>query len=262
MHALPSVTAERPQGWGNVLTRGVRTVAMQRIVPLMARRDSGWVEVLWRPSLAGIAVPPLTAIRILASEGRSTQIDRAMIDGVVNWRARNADAGVLAINVNPHVLVQPGFAGELLALLEGVCLDPRALILEVSELFPGPLASALGAPIKQLRDAGIRIALDDVGAGHCHLDIAIGAGVDIIKLDAGLLVAVRESADPAHAERALEGLVLFSHAIGAQVVAEGIESSADVALARRVGADYGQGFHLHVPRTVDLKSTQTHVTVA
>ena len=86
---------------------------MQRIVPLTDGRDPGWVEVLWRPSLAGVSVPPLTAIRILASEGRSTQLDRAMIDGVVNWRARNADAGVLAINVNPHVLVQPGFAGEL-----------------------------------------------------------------------------------------------------------------------------------------------------
>lgn len=262
MHAIPSVNAERPQGWGNVLSRGVRTVAMQRIVPLTDGQDPGWVEVLWRPSLAGVAVPPLTAIRILASEGRTTHLDRAMIDSVVNWRARHPDAGVMAINVNPHLLAQPGFAGELLALLEGVGLDPRAVILEVSELFPGPLAAALGAPVKLLRQVGLRIALDDLGAGHCHLDLAVASGVDIIKLDAGLLSAVHEAADPVHAERALEGLVLFSHSIGASVVAEGIESAADVKLARRIGADYGQGFHLHVPRAIDLRATHTDSSVA
>lgn len=97
------------------------------------------------------------------------------------------------------------------------------------------------APLKQL---GVRVAVDDAGAGHSGLQHIVQLGPDIIKIDMSLTRAI--NTDPAR--RALaNALVFYAREMGARIVAEGIETDAEHSTLRLIGADRGQGYLLGKP---------------
>jgi EAL domain-containing protein (putative c-di-GMP-specific phosphodiesterase class I) len=102
------------------------------------------------------------------------------------------------------------------------------------------LAEAL-API---RSRGARLAIDDVGAGFASLRHIIRLASDIVKLDLSLTSGIAD--DPALVALA-SSLVDFADGIDATIAAEGIETKEELALLRRLGVAYGQGFYLGRP---------------
>ena len=90
-----------------------------------------------------------------------------------------------------------------------------------------------------LRDRGIRVALDDVGFGRSSLEVLVALAPDVVKLDRGVVAGV--GVDVVRL-RALERLVRCVDALGAELVAEGIETAADARAVAALGVAYGQGF--------------------
>jgi len=95
-----------------------------------------------------------------------------------------------------------------------------------------------------LRAAGMRLAIDDVGAGFSSLRHIVLTAPDVIKLDRSIVDTV--STDPV-LSTLVRSLTEFGHGCGAQVVAEGIETAADAAALVALGVDYGQGWHYGRP---------------
>ena len=167
-----------------------------------------------------------------AARARNTSQGRAT-------RSRNiGEPMTVSINVSPGVLIDP----ELAEVLE--CLDANNLVLEITEYARVTDYEVTRKMIEQLRAQGVRVAIDDAGAGYSSLRHILDLMPDLIKLDISLVRSI--DTDPArHALAA--GLTSFAREIGASIVAEGIETEEELECLRQLGVQLGQGFHLAMP---------------
>jgi EAL domain-containing protein (putative c-di-GMP-specific phosphodiesterase class I) len=152
--------------------------------------------------------------------------------------------GYVSMNVSPATLM----TDECRRLLAELPLE--RVLLELSEHDPVEDYDELQAALDPLRGAGLRLAIDDVGAGFSSLRHVVLTAPDVVKLDRSIVAGV--SADPVL--RTLVGaLVTFAHGCGSSVVAEGVETADDAAALGAIGVDHGQGWHYGRPgRPEDL----------
>ena len=146
--------------------------------------------------------------------------------------------GYVAMNVSPATLLTPA----CLELLDGLPLD--RVLLELSEHDPVEDYDALRGALAPLRARGLRLAIDDVGAGFSSLRHIVLTTPDVIKLDRTLVDGL--SADPVLATL-VQSLVAFGHGSGARLVAEGVEPAADAVVLLELGVDAAQGWHVGRP---------------
>jgi EAL domain-containing protein (putative c-di-GMP-specific phosphodiesterase class I) len=147
-------------------------------------------------------------------------------------------SGYVAMNVSPGTLLRPDTA----ALFARLPLE--RVLLELSEHDQVADYDALKAALAPLRAGGMRLAIDDVGAGFSSLRHIVLTAPDVIKLDRSLIDGVTDDHVLATLVRSL---VEFAHASGALVVAEGIENGTDAATLLGLSVDYGQGWHFGRP---------------
>jgi EAL domain-containing protein (putative c-di-GMP-specific phosphodiesterase class I) len=147
-------------------------------------------------------------------------------------------SGYVAMNVSPATLMLPE-TRELLGRLE---VD--RVLLELSEHDQVEDYDALAEALHPLRRSGLRLAVDDVGAGFSSLRHIVVTRPDVIKLDRTL---VRGVSDDPVLTTLVRSLVEFGHAAGATVVGEGVETAEDAASLLALGVDLGQGWHFGRP---------------
>ena len=143
-------------------------------------------------------------------------------------------SGYVAMNVSPATLFTPGCVD----FLERLPLD--RVVLELSEHEPIEDYDALQAVLAPLRARGMRLAIDDVGAGFSSLRHIVVTAPDVIKLDRSIVTGLGADAVLSVVVRSLVDL---ARAVGAQVVAEGVETEADATTLATLGAGLGQGWH-------------------
>ncbi|GAB3200567.1 hypothetical protein GCM10027261_32850 [Geodermatophilus arenarius] len=214
----------------DVLERRAVEVHVQPVVDM----HSGTVvahEALSR--FPGSEGSPATLFADAAVVGLGVELELLAVHAALEAGDRLPRGLRLAVNLSPEALLAPE-VGE--ALLEGV--RRTALTVEITEHSPiadyGPVLGAL-AP---LRAAGIRLSIDDAGAGYASLRHILRLRPDTIKLDIALVSGV--DVDPAR-QAMTAAMVAFAADTGATLVAEGIETTAerDALLSR--GVRYGQG---------------------
>ena len=145
----------------------------------------------------------------------------------------------IAVNFAAAQLRPPDLAGRVLAALDVAGLGPERLEIEIT----GPTLAAEDGDIlvelHRLRAAGVRVALDDFGAGHGGLGALRHVTVDRIKLDRGLISELTTSRAAREIARATAGLAL---GLGAIAAAEGVETAAQAELLGELGFTEAQGF--------------------
>ncbi len=147
-------------------------------------------------------------------------------------------AGYVAMNLSPSTLMTT----RCVLLLSGLRLD--RIILELSERDRISDYTALDNALAPLRARGMRLAIDDVGAGFASLRHIVLTGPDVIKLDRTIVHGV---ATDAELKQVVGSLVDFAHGCSATVVAEGIETADDAGTLAALGVDHGQGWHFGRP---------------
>ena len=147
-------------------------------------------------------------------------------------------AGYVAMNLSPATLLDPD-CGQWLARL-----PLERVLLELSEHDPVEDYDVLTAVLRPLRARGLRLAIDDVGAGFSSLRHIVLTAPDVLKLDRSIVDGVHD--DPV-LTTLVRALVDFAHGCGARIVAEGIETAADAAALLALGVDHGQGWHFGRP---------------
>jgi EAL domain-containing protein (putative c-di-GMP-specific phosphodiesterase class I) len=150
----------------------------------------------------------------------------------------------LGINVSHQLLL----SGRLEPLLEGH--SARRLLVELTEHAAFDDYATFREAMSPLRERGIRLAVDDVGAGFSSLRHVVELAPDRMKLDRTFTSGIET--DPARRAMA-EALIVFARRTGIGLVAEGIETEGELRVMRRLGVPLGQGFLIQrpaEPRTV------------
>ncbi|WP_205712224.1 EAL domain-containing protein [Euzebya rosea] len=197
--------------------------------------------VVGMEALARLAIEPSRApdvwFREAAAVGRGAQLELAAASRALAQLDRLE--GFLAINVSPEVARLPAFT----ELLSGV--DCSRVVVELTEHTRVADEVELERDLAHLRARGVRLAVDDTGAGYAGLQRLLGLAPDIVKLDMALIRGI--DGDPAR--RALAtALVTFTDEIGAELIAEGVETEAELATLRALGVRWVQGFRLGRPQ--------------
>jgi EAL domain-containing protein (putative c-di-GMP-specific phosphodiesterase class I) len=149
----------------------------------------------------------------------------------------------LAVNVSPSTLCSASF----LRLVAGT--DGPRLVVEITEYARIDDYDALRETLDALRDFGVRIAIDDAGAGFASLRHILRLEPEFIKLDRTLIDGIE--ADRSRQALAA-GLISFAEKIDATIVAEGIERLAEVEKLSELGVRYGQGYFFARPGPLPL----------
>lgn len=120
------------------------------------------------------------------------------------------------------------------------------ITLEISERRPTPPGVAVDAAVDLYRQSGLGIAIDDFGVGHAGLRLLYEARPDYVKLDHYFIKGIDRDAR----KRALVSAVIgHAHALGIQIVAEGVETTGEFYVCRDLGCDFAQGFLIARPRS-------------
>ena len=176
--------------------------------------------------------------------GLAAELDLAIIEMALG-ELDQLPPGYLALNLSESTLL----AAERLRSLLAPAVAQRQIVLELTEHHVVHDYPAVTAALAELRSTGVRLAVDDAGAGYSTFRHILRLRPEIIKLDR----SITERIDEDDARRALAGaLVMFAGDIGASVVAEGIETSGEMEGVRSVGIRTGQGFAIAMPHRLPL----------
>jgi EAL domain-containing protein (putative c-di-GMP-specific phosphodiesterase class I) len=134
----------------------------------------------------------------------------------------------------------------LLATAEQHDIPPSRLVLEIVEHGTALESPPHGGGLAMLRDAGVRIALDDFGLGHSNLRRLLELQPDFVKIDRQLVAACDR--DPFR-RSLLESLQRLASRFGAAVIVEGVETGAELAVVKSLGIHLVQGYLVGVPQT-------------
>jgi EAL domain-containing protein (putative c-di-GMP-specific phosphodiesterase class I)/DNA-binding NarL/FixJ family response regulator len=151
--------------------------------------------------------------------------------------------GFLGINVSPLTCCTPELADAI------VRSTPARMVLEITEHAPVNDYEQLAECLRPLRARGVRVAIDDTGAGFSSLSHVLALSPELIKLDIDMCRGIQ--ADKAR-QALVAALTDFASHIGADVVAEGIESSEQLFALREAGVRYGQGFLLGRAQPIEM----------
>jgi diguanylate cyclase (GGDEF)-like protein len=207
--------------------------------------------IRWRHKVRGV-ISPAQFIAIAEESD--------LIDKVGEWVLRRACLDLprlgtpVAVNVSPAQLRHADFSVRFAALLAETGADPSCIIVEITETVPLQARGVELANVDALRALGVRIAIDDFGAGHASLQYLRGFSFDIIKIDRTYVSNLGGNRVDAIIVSAICDI---ARSLPVEVVAEGVETEEQFQLLRQAGCTLYQGFLLGRPRPLaELRVTR------
>ena len=163
------------------------------------------------------------------------------------WDAQGLRPGLLSLNLSAVHFQHEGMVESLLAILRQHEVAPQRLCLEITEsAMADPLLSC--AKVGQLTAAGFAVSVDDFGTGFSSLSYLKRFAVHELKIDRSFVIGIEEHAS----DRAIvEAVVTMAHGLGLRVVAEGVETQAQLDFLRQRGCDLAQGYWFARPMPPD-----------
>lgn len=181
-----------------------------------------------------------------AAVGLGLELEIATIGAAVTAFDKLPDDIYLALNASPEAIL----SGQIQAVLNADHLSRT--VLEITEHSKVADYAELHRILAPLKDQGLKIAVDDAGAGYSGLQHIVQLGPDIIKLD----MSLTRSLDTDPARRALATAMLFyARETGAYVIAEGVETADELRTLQLLGVNRGQGYFLGKPGGIDALHT-------
>ena len=210
--------------------------------------STGVVEALLRWRLPdGRRASPGEFLAIAEESGLILEISdwvlRTSIETAARWHHGAWPEARVAINLSSRQLLDGRFVDHVMGLLREHRLPPRCIEIELTENVLQTGAATINV-LRQLRDQGIAIALDDFGIGYSSLASLEKLPLTRVKLDGTLIASIHTSARSAAIARALVGLC---HNIGLEVTAEGIEYPEQLVLLADLAPIHLQGYLLARP---------------
>jgi len=227
-----------------VMARYLLRPVYQPIIDLVHARQLG-MEGLIRPVPPAPFADPATLFAAARVSGHLVELDLSCVETIVAGARGMEPDQFLAVNLSPATVQSPGFsANALLSILARHGFPPERLVLELTEREEIHDLDRVRGRLEDCRQAGIRLAADDVGAGNSGLRLLSELSFDIIKVD---LTLVQRSATSAASSAVIESVVALASRTGALVVGEGVEETVQLARLGALGVSAAQGYLLGRP---------------
>jgi EAL domain-containing protein (putative c-di-GMP-specific phosphodiesterase class I) len=234
---------KRSRGLAGELSRALESdefeVHYQPIVRLGDTRPTA-VEALvrWMHPTRGLLMP-IEFVPIAEAIGLMEQLGAWVLRQACADMAAYAPDLDLCVNVSDAQMIGPGLVATVLDTLVDTGFSADRLVLEVCERTVVPDLVLLGRALTALQTLGVRVALDDFGAGFSSLERLSRLPLDIMKIDACL---VRNLADDENDRRIVHAIVSLAHSLDLSVVGEGVETVRQCEVLQEVGCVLGQGY--------------------
>lgn len=166
---------------------------------------------------------------------------------------------MVSVNLSGKHFQQATLLEEVADVLKTTGIDPAHVILEITESVAMEGAESSVEILTQLKSLGVKLAIDDFGTGFSSLSYLKRFPVDMLKIDKSFVDGIA-FAGPDKA--IVQAVIALGHALGLQVIAEGVETPEQVAELRELGSELGQGFYFSRPLSDDTDSGMPTLLVA
>ena len=226
-------------------------VAYQPIVEMVTGGLAGFEALMrWNHPERG-NIPPGIFIPIAESTGLvvslGTWVLRQACLQIAEWQDRREPGSAplfMSVNLSTHQLSDPNFVQVVREVLRETGVEPSWIKLELTESAVMDKAEQSIRLLRDLRALGIKLSIDDFGTGYSSLSYLHKLPIDSLKVDRSFVSAMHQSEE----NRAIVRIIMdLARLLGFDVIAEGIETSADANLLRALACDYGQGYHFARP---------------
>ncbi len=224
-------------------------VFYQPIVAVRSRRVVGAEALIrWQHPERGLVLP-VEFIRSAEETGLIAGIDTWVLEQAcqqfMEWRSRRAELGrtggisIVEVNLSARQVSDPKVIDTVRGVLAHSGLDPSCLAIEITEsaLMDDPEGAL--TTLRQLKNLGVRLAVDDFGTGFSSLSYLKRFPLDVLKIDKSFIEDLVTSAE---ASVIVAAVVNLAHTLGLAVVAEGVETPNQLSALESLGCDHYQGF--------------------
>jgi diguanylate cyclase (GGDEF)-like protein/PAS domain S-box-containing protein len=225
-------------------------IAYQPIVALDDFKLRGFEALVrWRHPLRGL-ISPANFIPVAEEMGLIIKIDqwvlRKACEQMRQWQERFPSDPPLSISVNlsGKQFAQPDLVEQIKAVLEDTKIDPRGLKLEITESVVMENIETTAALLWKLRELGLRLSIDDFGTGYSSLSYLHRFPIDTLKIDRSFISRMIDNNENREIVRTI---VMLAQNLGMDVVAEGVETKAQLEELRKLECQNGQGYLFSKP---------------
>jgi EAL domain-containing protein (putative c-di-GMP-specific phosphodiesterase class I) len=225
------------------------SLVYQNIVTVRARTIVGTEALLrWRHPSRGM-IPPATFIPIAEETGAIVPIGEWVLDRV----CRDVNEGLLGdtvvnVNLSAMQLQQPDIVARVDDIVRSHGVMTRRVRLEVTETAIAADPDAAALSLHALRDIGIQLCIDDFGIGYSSLASLLRFPFTSLKIDRSLIAGITTSVE--HREM-VAAIALLARNLHLEVVAEGVETAAQLAVVDDLGIEFVQGFYVSMPHALE-----------
>jgi diguanylate cyclase (GGDEF)-like protein/PAS domain S-box-containing protein len=230
-------------------------VAYQPIVDMVTGGLAGFEALMrWSHPERGL-IPPGVFIPIAESTGLIVMLGewilREACQQVAEWQEKRAPGSAplfMSVNLSTRQLREPNFVDIVRVVVRETAVEPSWIKLELTESAVMEKAEQSIRLLETLRGLGIKLSIDDFGTGYSSLSYLHKLPIDSLKVDRSFVSAMHQSEE----NRAIVRIIVdLARLLGFDVIAEGIETTADANLLRALACDYGQGYHFAKPVPAD-----------
>jgi EAL domain-containing protein (putative c-di-GMP-specific phosphodiesterase class I) len=207
------------------------------------------VEALLRWNMPGVGlVPPLDFIPLAEQSGDIVPIGEWVLRESCRqtraWEKSGLPPLGIAVNLSARQFQQQDLAAQIAGALKESGLAPHQLDLEITESHAMQDAEFTLSVFHDLQAMGVRISIDDFGTGYSSLGFLKQFPINTIKIDRSF---IKDLASDPKDEAIVSAIVVLAHRLGLDVVAEGVETEAEVGILRRHHCDKMQGYFYSKP---------------
>jgi EAL domain-containing protein (putative c-di-GMP-specific phosphodiesterase class I) len=224
------------------------SVVFQPVFDLATGCASGF-EALARFGDAG-SPPPDVWLAEAHRVGLGLDLEVALVEEAITHLESLPPGAVMAVNAGPEAIASARIAGALAGA------DASRIVVELTEHVAVEDYPMLGGILSDLRNTGVRLAIDDAGAGFASLMHILKLAPDFIKLDRQLISGI--DTDPVR-QCLASSLVRFAEETGAAIIAEGVETAAELRVLDDLGIGQVQGFYLARPAAIRALEQSTQL---
>lgn len=243
----------------DIIARRQLSALLQPIIHMGSGDIMGYEGLIRGPSDSALHAP-LNLFKVARANELTVQVEHLCRRIVLERFAELALPGKLFLNVSPECLLQRDARhGETLGLIHQIGINPEQVIIELTENQPTYDYELMREAVRHYRDMGFQIAIDDLGEGFSSLRLWSELRPEYVKIDMHFIHGINH--DPVKLQF-VRSIAQIAEQSDTMVIAEGIETQAELLVLRDLGIGFGQGYHLGRPHASPAAALPAEVVQA